>query len=552
VNEEIPGDSLAATGTRFQRQIRTDRVRPPGARSRASTSGSQGSHARGHSRNLSASSTTSTASTISRDDSRRRPPPLMMAHDPSARARLTLDTMRSQMSTPPGNYTYANQSSAGPSTPTSTTYSNAPSSPYGSSVGSPMSSVSRPVGHWGAPPTGRRQSVPNGTNPFQPPHGPMQAAPYLSPLMPSNSSHFSGTSSILASPTGSSYSFARNESAIAAEAELRRRTWHPSTYSSYQRPATSGLSHYSTTDASSSPFVPQAINPVSQTQRLPGIESFTQMYHPPRTPPRQGPGALAPETPPRSSMYSPVTERSAPGPDDRRGHLSWDMSLHQGLTKLDIANNSPKEPGQWGLQVLAEIQTAASRTSQLLPTQQPLTSHPPFSQQNMPSSHPNSSQQPVSSQQPMPSIQPTASQQPMPSQQPTSSQQSMPSQQLKPLPQSIQPSPIKREPQKRTTEVEHYPKPAAPNRSRRQAWYNGPLQPSPATVTLAHRTSPEDSSSSEGVPTPSAASAECHPSIVHANGYIEASNPNHGASSAFAVYLNPSSNAFSCMYANEA
>jgi hypothetical protein len=57
VNEEIPMDSLAATGTRFQRQVRTDRVRPPGNRSRASTAGSQTSQGRGHHRNsLSASS----------------------------------------------------------------------------------------------------------------------------------------------------------------------------------------------------------------------------------------------------------------------------------------------------------------------------------------------------------------------------------------------------------------------------------------------------------------------------------------------------------------
>ncbi|KAL2351650.1 hypothetical protein BJ546DRAFT_1028961 [Cryomyces antarcticus] len=65
VNEEIPGDSLAATGTRFQRQIRTDRVRPSNSRSRASTMGSQGGHSRGHSRNLSSSSITSTTSSRS-------------------------------------------------------------------------------------------------------------------------------------------------------------------------------------------------------------------------------------------------------------------------------------------------------------------------------------------------------------------------------------------------------------------------------------------------------------------------------------------------------
>lgn len=460
VNEEIPGDSLAATGTRFQRQIRTDRVRPPGARARASTSASQGSHGRGHSRNLSASSVASTASTVSRDDSRRRPPPLMMAHDPSGRARLTLDTMRGQVSTPPGNYTYANQSSAGPSTPTSTTYSNGPGSPYGSSLGSPMSTVSRPVGLWGGPPTGRRLSVPSGANPFQAPLSHVQGPPYLSPLTPSNASTFSGTSSILASPTNSTYSFSRHDNA-AAEAELRRRTWHPSTYSNYQRPATSGLSYFSTPDAAGPAFAPQATAAATQTQRLPGIETFDQMYHLPKTPPRQGPSPMAPETPNRPSMFAPPSDRGVPGPDDRRGHLSWDMSLHQNLTKLDIANGTPpKEPGLWGKQVIAEMTNAASNSACAQSPYQPVQSASTVFFQ---------------------------------------------------------------EPQKRPAEAEHFSQPVTINRSRRNGWYNGPLQ-APQRVSLAQRTSPEDSSSSEGVPTPSTASADCHPSIVHANGYIEASH----------------------------
>ena len=40
----------------------------------------------------------------------------------------------------------------------------------------------------------------------------------------------------------------------------------------------------------------------------------------------------------------------------------------------------------------------------------------------------------------------------------------------------------------------------------------------------AMRTSPEDSSSSEGVPTPGTSAAEIHPAIMHSNGYIE---PHH-------------------------
>ena len=111
VNEEIPGDSLAATGTRFQRQIRTDRVRPAGARSRASTTSSQTSHGRGHARNLSTSSIASTASNVSTissmsQDPRNYPQQLGMAPEHRNSGLLTIDTMRAS----PG---FSYQSSAG-------------------------------------------------------------------------------------------------------------------------------------------------------------------------------------------------------------------------------------------------------------------------------------------------------------------------------------------------------------------------------------------------------------------------------------------------------
>ena len=294
MNEEIPGDSLAATGTRFQRQIRTDRVRPPGPRSRASTVNSQGGHTKGHGRNLSTSSVGSTASTISRDDGRRRPQPLMMAHDPATRARLTIDTMRSQGSTPPNSYTYANQASAGPSTPTSTTYSNGPGSPYGSSIGSPMSTVSRSVGMWSGQPSARRLSVPSGANPFQGSQANIHGPPYFGPLSPTNPSSNSSNTSLFASPTSSTYSFSRQEPTTAAEAEWRRRTWHPSTYTNWQRPATSGLSFYRTPDAPQPAFAPQASIAAGQSQRLPGIETFDQFSSRPQTPPRPGTGHMQP------------------------------------------------------------------------------------------------------------------------------------------------------------------------------------------------------------------------------------------------------------------
>ncbi len=63
--------------------------------------------------------------------------------------------------------------------------------------------------------------------------------------------------------------------------------------------------------------------------------------------------------------------------------------------------------------------------------------------------------------------------------------------------------------------------PVTPRKNKRQAWYNGPL----AQLQRAmQRTSPEDSSSSEGVPTPGTM-AEYHPAIVHSSGYVEAMGP---------------------------
>lgn len=472
VNEEIPGDSLAATGTRFQRQIRTDRVRTPTGRSRASTVSSQGSHGRGHSRNLSTSSIGSTSSTLSRDDSRRRPPPLMMASDPNSRSRLTLDTMRAQASTPPAQYGHSRDSSDGVSTPTSTTFSNGQNSPgYGSSLGSPMSNVSRNLGLWGNSTHGRRLSVPTGPNPFQSPHGHSYPPPYLSPLAPSNSSNISNNGSVYGSPTASTYSFSRRDSALAAEAEWKRRTWHPSTYSSYSRPATSGLSYYQNADAPRPAFAPQAATAASQLHRLPGIETFDQITHRPATPPHRGPSPMQVDSPGRPPVFSGPSEQTTSGPNDRRGHASWDKSLHHNLTKLDIANGTPpKDASLWSQQTIADMQDAAARPAEAQAYQAPQA--------------------------------PQAHQVPQP-------------------PQAA-PVIIHQESQTRAAE-NSYLQPMTSNKKKRHGWYNGPLTPSYQAV-LQQRTSPEDSSSSEGVPTPLFPTAEYHPSIVHSNGYIESNH----------------------------
>ncbi|KAI9707051.1 MAG: hypothetical protein M1836_000011 [Candelina mexicana] len=484
VNEEIPGDSLAATGTRFQRQIRTDRVRPPVNRSRASTVGSQsGSHGRGHSRNLSSSSIGSAATNLSpRDDNRRRPPPLIMANDSPARARLTLDTFRSPPSSPGDQYRdYTNQTPSGMSTPTSATFSTGPGSPrYPSTMQSPISSMSRNSSLWDKGTHNRRLSVPSGANPFQSPHGNTYPPPYLSPLASSQASTFSPCGSIYGSPTSSVFSYTRRDSNATADAEWRRRTWHSSTYSSLNaRPATSGLSYYQTPDSLQPAFAPQAA--ASQPTRLPGIESFDSMNMRPTSPPRRGPSPMQVDTPNRPPIFPGPVEQSTSGPDNRRGHAQWDMSLHHNLTRLGIASSTPpKEPvSQWP----GPSADPTSNSYKHISAPQPLEHHrPPLIAYRPIGHHPQEQQQ----------------------------------QPLQPRPQEAPPK-----------------WPETPRRNKRMGWYNGPLtsikqsstaeQPSPTQQTsTAQRPSPEGSSSSEGVPTPSTSSVgDINPAIMNSHGEIE-------------------------------
>ncbi|KAF9696771.1 hypothetical protein EKO04_005475 [Ascochyta lentis] len=464
VNEDIPAESLAATGTRFQRQIRTDRVRPPGPRSRANTLGSMGGHSRGHSRNLSTSSITSTISAMSvaqSPDSRRRPPPLAMASDDSARARLSLQTMEAYnpplMGSPgPQIVEYDSQSNA-PTTPTSAMYSTVAGSPahYGSAMQSPASTSSRPVS-WAGPPPGRRLS---NSNPFSGPPGQVPP-PYMSPLQSSAASTFSTQSSVYGSPVVSNFPGQRRES--NADADWRRRTWHPGTYTG-PRPATSGLGYHQTPDADRPSYTSQ---PAASQTRLPGIESFD--YAPPPVAisrPQPGPGHIdAPQRP--LTYHAPI--EPLPGVGHRkRMSVSWEDTMQRGINRLDITGSaSPRE--SWS-QYPTNGQPATTR---------PMTApHGYFSHQQP--SH-------------------------------------------VPQPLQIHPADSGRSSQEL---------PATPRKSKRQAWYNGPVsqpagQPVSQPVRAIQRTSPEDSSSSEGVPTPgNTTMSEYHPAILHSNGFVEAHPP---------------------------
>lgn len=356
--EDIPTDSLAATGTRYQRQIRTDRVRPA-PRPRTSTMSSSGSHSRGHSRNLSTSSIGSTSSIYSNaTDVRRRPPPLLMAGE-------------NRPSTPP---TYANYSAHSPgdlNTPTSSTFPATPGSPNFSSVlGSPVSTASRPIGYPAdARIPARRLSVPSSAHPYHSPYSPQFGSSYgPGPAVPNNGS-------MVTSPTSSNFSQSSNQHGSLAE-DWRRRTWHPSTYPNlnlnYTRPATSGLTYSQTPDAPQPAYAHNAMSAAGQAPRLPGIESFDHVQHRPTTPPRRGP------TPPVSQNKRPQALLAAPdieGP--RRGHAShasWDGSRPSQYPEID---EHGRPAPTWAQQTLEQLDMLRDQQARRQVNAQPVMGPPP-------------------------------------------------------------------------------------------------------------------------------------------------------------------------------
>jgi hypothetical protein len=479
VNEDIPNDSLAATGTRFQRQIRTDRVRPPGNRSRASTLGSQGGHSRGHSRNLSSSSITSTMSTSSSlggEDIMRRQTPMSMSNEGTARARLSLDVYPSVTGSPSAQhyYTVGGHSPSGYSTPTSTTYSQGNASPRYSSgvpsgVHSPVSTAIPRSVNWEPRTPSRRLSVPSSKG-YTPPTSTSYPASYMSPLPSAAPSSVASTNnSSFASPTSSVFTNSRRESNAAPEADWRRRTWHPGTHTGLiARPGTSGLNQYQTPDYPRPIF--NAENPTTQLPRLPGIESFD---HAPPQPAlaRRAPSPM--QVDPPSSKQGPSESEGTVAPSPKRNNrVSWDTAaLHRGLTNLDIANATPlRENNEY-------VHPQDFRFRPAETSVRPTTAQGSFSQLQATAQANNQITAPVTEQR-----------------------------------------------------LRFSDQPVTPRSNKRHAWYMGPTRGSqPPPQQHAHyypasalRTSPDGSSSSEGVPTPSTGSVhEYQPAIVHSNGYVE-------------------------------
>ncbi|KAF2966707.1 hypothetical protein GQX73_g6857 [Xylaria multiplex] len=339
VNEDIPIDSLAATGTRFQRQIRTDRVRQPG-RARAATSGNIGASPRGHSKSLSASSLSSVeANFTTRDDARRRPPPLVMA-DP-------------RYPYPTEAYPRRPPSPSDFSTPTSATFSVGQDSPqWANVIFSPASSHSRSQSMYArsqAP--ARRLSVPSsgvlfpsqhGVGPGHPMFGPGSpgavGGPHVAPYSPATS---------VASPTSSIFS--RRESTSGTE-DWRRRTWHPDSTNFNINPTGSRLSHVLTASQYPSPPPNHAHLPVQQQQpnntvRLPGIESFGPLPYRPASPLRKNTSAVVERDVAHPPALLPTVNTSERDEWRNVTNTNWDMGLHRGLTRLDLAHNPPTPDG---------------------------------------------------------------------------------------------------------------------------------------------------------------------------------------------------------------
>lgn len=381
VNEDIPIDSLAATGARFQRQIRTDRVRQIGGRSRPSTAGA-GNGVRGHAKSLSTSSVGSVSSVGSfaspRDDFRRRPPPLVMA-DPRARAGLEGGYHRPA----DGSYPYRPVTPTDYSTPTSATFSTGQSSPHwGSAIVSPTTSHSRSQSLYSIEPRtpGRRLSVPStGGNPFRSPHGPQLNRSVFGPgtMNSSNSGAFTpATGSILGSPTTSlsAWSGRRDSSTSVADDVWKRRTWHPESRSLH--PHTSSYPANAvgpaTTAAQYQPPAPQlpatnTSNNSPQTIRLPGIESFDPVPQRPASPPGRNPSPMLIDSEPTNRpALLPSTDPAADAPH-------WDMGLRRGLTRLDLRSNNAGPPSRdsashWANEADQAVQAQAERARANQPT----------------------------------------------------------------------------------------------------------------------------------------------------------------------------------------
>ncbi|CAK7264466.1 Up in starvation [Sporothrix epigloea] len=361
MHEDIPIGSLAATGTRFQRQIRPDRVvrvGPPAGRVRT---GSLSGPSRGHSKSFSTSNIALGPGSYGIHDNvremRPRPPPLMT----DSRARLQQPE--------PGAY-HATDETFQPITPpemitpTSTAFSNGPATPHwgGACGSSPFGS--RPHSMYATTETpSRRLSVPSSEAYYQSPSGALPTRGHMhSASASSNGGGFlpspTQTSGHLGSPGTSTVSGWSRRESFSSSIEDRRRTWHPSSqdirnpaaalngmHGGSDRPmsavAGSLNAHYQPPGPQPPPPLTVAMRPDQQNSgvRLPGIDSFLQRR---AQSPMAADSERYPVGLPQPVLRSPIQSVSHQRP--LSGH--WD-GLQHGLHRLDIAGQTPpQEPSR--------------------------------------------------------------------------------------------------------------------------------------------------------------------------------------------------------------
>ncbi|KAJ8064021.1 hypothetical protein OCU04_007862 [Sclerotinia nivalis] len=266
-NEPIPQDSLAATGTRYPRQARNDRVRPAGNRPRAATASGQAPTHRGHHRNsYSTSSINSNASSYSQSNSfRPRPPPLQMAsYGP--------DSPSAWRPSSPGEY----------STPTSATFSTGQNSPrWASNVQSPLiGAYSRTASIYDGHRTpGRRLSTPSAAHPFSSP----SLAPHPFDTPPTFTAPTPYSPGMISSPTTSTAGMGQLGGQSMAtnhpDMDNRRRTWHQGTdaatlaYTSRLQNVMTP-NHYANGPIPEPPTILRSNAPPAEHTKLPGISSL--------------------------------------------------------------------------------------------------------------------------------------------------------------------------------------------------------------------------------------------------------------------------------------
>lgn len=335
LNEDIPGDSLAAIATRFQRQIRTDRVRTSASRPRPSSLSSQNNidnHGSNHSRTLSNSSFGSSAAPdlYPSDDPRRRPISLTTPIGPA------FDSYGIQNGQ---SYQYGShfgvQSPGSYSTPISIYSATSTQITPDRLVANPALS-DRPS-TWGGrlPPRRLSSGLGQQHNCIAPALYPKSAALYATPPIVSNtlptyasknSSYISPAASGIVSPSSIPLELSN------PDLEHRRRTWHPSTY---RRPP-SGLSYISTPDVPAS--VP-ATPPTVGGMRLPGIDSFDLAGAQPVAPPRRAPSPMDVDEPSIAEVQ-PSLGSGPSRPPFVAQENSWDL-MHNNLHKLDLTRAPP-------------------------------------------------------------------------------------------------------------------------------------------------------------------------------------------------------------------